>query len=574
MHIRTALPVIIIFLLLAIAGGLIVSMQTVMLPGLEGMEASYATENLERAVNAIEDDGRNLQIVVNDWASWDDTYQYIEDKNERYIKSNIVDSTFTINRLNFIIYFDTKGDIVFGEGFDYKEELEEIEIPSQLTDQLRSLDLVGNTGKIAESHNGLIALPESPLLIATAPILRSDDSGLPRGTLVMARYFDHDEINRISDIVSIPISLYPVGSGMIYRDLAMENIPDYSGPIVAVSNDGGTIAGITWIKDIGGQPGYAIRVDMDREAYSLGLESMFLFLFVVALVGVISTILVIVVVRNKFIKRLESFESQIEEIGQTQDIDREVKLGGNDELTSLSHIFNRMLESLKEHISEQKQAEEQARIATDKLHLLTTITRHDILNQIMVIQSHTDLLLETRKEDPQMLEHVKKIDQAVENINEFIGFTRDYEKMGAKTPTWHHVQTLLEDVIKKFDPGDMKIEIDVGALEIFADPLFERVFYNIIDNSLRHGGDVGRITVSSHQKGNHLVLVFEDDGVGVSPELKDRLFEKGVGKNTGLGLFLSREILGITGITIAETGTPGMGARIEMDVPPGSYRYT
>jgi signal transduction histidine kinase len=71
-----------------------------------------------------------------------------------------------------------------------------------------------------------------------------------------------------------------------------------------------------------------------------------------------------------------------------------------------------------------------------------------------------------------------------------------------------------------------------------------------------------------------LVLICEDDGVGVVADEKERIFERDFGKNTGLGLFLSREILSITGISIVETGEPGTGARFEITVPKGMYRFT
>jgi signal transduction histidine kinase len=69
------------------------------------------------------------------------------------------------------------------------------------------------------------------------------------------------------------------------------------------------------------------------------------------------------------------------------------------------------------------------------------------------------------------------------------------------------------------------------------------------------------------------VVRWEDDGVGVPDAEKKRIFERGFGKNTGLGLFLAREILDLTGISIRETGTFGSGARFEMIVPFGSFRY-
>jgi sensor domain CHASE-containing protein/nitrogen-specific signal transduction histidine kinase len=572
LQIRTALPIIIIFLLLAIAGGLIVSMQLVMLPGLEGMEADYAKTNLERGLNAIDNDAENLQILVKDWASWDDSYRFIQDKNERYLESNFVDDTFINSRINFVIYFDRKGDIVFARGFDYKEDLEEIAVPSQLVDQLRDLEIVGSPDTILETHNGLITLPEVPLLVATAPILKSDESGPPRGTLVMARYFDRDEVISISEQVSTSISLYRLGNEMAYQGLVpLDTLPDSDRPIVAITEDATTISAIAVINDIAGTPAYTVRADMDREAYRIALESMFSFLFVVAFIGLISSILVIVVVRNRFIVRLESLKSQIEEIGKKQDFSGEVRIEGDDELASLSVIFNRVLRALEEHISEQKLAEKQARTASEKLHLLTSITRHDILNQITVIRGHTDMLFD-RKEDSDLLEHVKEIDKAVENIDTLINFTRDYEKMGISNPEWQDVESLIQVAIDNIQTEKLEIDVSVGNLRIFADPLLERVFYNLIDNTIRHGRNATRISVTSHKRDDRMILVFEDNGCGVPDRLKNRLFEKGVGENTGLGLFLSREILNITGISIYETGIPGKGARFEIDIPFGCYR--
>ena len=82
------------------------------------------------------------------------------------------------------------------------------------------------------------------------------------------------------------------------------------------------------------------------------------------------------------------------------------------------------------------------------------------------------------------------------------------------------------------------------------------------------------IRVSSQESDASLTIICEDDGVGISAEDKKKLFTRGFGKNTGLGLFLSREILAITGITITEAGTPGKGARFEITVPKGAYRFT
>ena len=103
--------------------------------------------------------------------------------------------------------------------------------------------------------------------------------------------------------------------------------------------------------------------------------------------------------------------------------------------------------------------------------------------------------------------------------------------------------------------------------------MLERVFYNLLDNAIRYGGkQLTAVTVTSYFDGTALVVAVEDDGVGIPAEDQERLFEQGFGKHTGLGLFLSREILMLTDIAIDQTNPPGKGARFEIRIPPGKFR--
>jgi signal transduction histidine kinase len=123
-------------------------------------------------------------------------------------------------------------------------------------------------------------------------------------------------------------------------------------------------------------------------------------------------------------------------------------------------------------------------------------------------------------------------------------------------------------------PGEIEMSVSIEGLEIFADPLLEKVFENLIDNSRRHGERVRHISFSSLQSGEgDIAIVYEDDGVGVRETDKEQIFKKGFGKNTGLGLFLSREILSITGLIMKESGVYGKGVRFEILVPKGKFRF-
>jgi len=224
-------------------------------------------------------------------------------------------------------------------------------------------------------------------------------------------------------------------------------------------------------------------------------------------------------------------------------------------------------------ISEQKRSEEALAQVNRKLNLLSSITRHDIVNQLLVLKGYL-ALLRKKTEEPQLIEYIDRTNKATVNIEHQILFTRDYQDMGVNAPAWQNVKTTILDAWAALPMGSVIVEVDRPDLEILADPLFSKVFYNLIDNSLRYAGEgLQKIRVESKRSDDGLVITYTDDGVGVPDADKKHLFERGFGKNTGFGLFLSREILSITGITIEETGTFGKGAEFTLRVPRGMYRF-
>ena len=223
-------------------------------------------------------------------------------------------------------------------------------------------------------------------------------------------------------------------------------------------------------------------------------------------------------------------------------------------------------------ISERKQAEIWLAEANKKIGLLTSITRHDLTNKLVAVHSYLELIRDLSTDSLQK-EYLDRQEMALNAMNEQIAFTREYEQLGTEIPAWQEVDAVVSRARTHVDLGNVSLKSSNGSLEIFADPMLEKVFYNLFDNAVKYGGKkMSSITVTSRQSGEDLILVVEDDGDGVSEEDKRRLFERGFGKNTGLGLFLSREILVITGIAIQETGEPAKGARFEIRVPKGKFR--
>lgn len=222
-------------------------------------------------------------------------------------------------------------------------------------------------------------------------------------------------------------------------------------------------------------------------------------------------------------------------------------------------------------VMEREQMSEALRLANRKMCLLSDITRHDITNKLSIMSGYleltgsTDNILNIR-------EYIRKIQDAAATIRLQLDFARDYQILGSAAPLWQDVTALLTLARSGHDFGATEFILPAQDLEVFADSLLEKVFYNLVDNALRYGKTLHRILVLYERVPEGLKIIIEDDGIGISPDHKEKIFERGFGNNTGFGLFLTREILSITGITIRETGEYRKGARFEILIPPGAFR--
>ena len=224
--------------------------------------------------------------------------------------------------------------------------------------------------------------------------------------------------------------------------------------------------------------------------------------------------------------------------------------------------------SLHTKIKELVKTEKAMTLANKKLNLLNSITRHDILNQLTVIYGYLEIIGDSLEEGA-VKDELKAIEIAGKRINDLISFTRLFQDIGTRPPIWQDLNECFDRATLGRVPDSISCSSKVEGINLFADPLLEKVFYNLVDNSLRHGGGLTQIRLFHRSSNDELILIYEDNGVGVDIDQKEKIFKRGYGKNTGLGLFLIREILDISGMSIIETGELGKGARFEIHIPIG-----
>ncbi len=222
-------------------------------------------------------------------------------------------------------------------------------------------------------------------------------------------------------------------------------------------------------------------------------------------------------------------------------------------------------------ITDHRLAEESLIRVYQKMGLMTSLVRHDILNQLTILRGYL-MIAREMSVVPEMQEALETVDAAAEKIQYQTLFTREYQMIGSSSPCWQVLPAVIRKADASLKPHRLVVAVEVDEIECYADPLLERIFYNLIENTLRHAPDATTVRISSRIAPRALEIVYEDDGPGMPEALKETIFLQGYGQNTGLGLFLVREILSITGISLTEEGVEGEGARFVIRVPHGSHR--
>jgi PAS domain S-box-containing protein len=223
-------------------------------------------------------------------------------------------------------------------------------------------------------------------------------------------------------------------------------------------------------------------------------------------------------------------------------------------------------------VTERKRSEEALKRANNQVALLTSVTRHDILNKLTALRGYIRYMRKLTVDDS-LAEIIQKEEDLAVLIANLINFTRDFKNVGITPPEWIEVADTITTLRKSMAMGPVSLHVNTDHLQIYADPQMRRVFSNLIDNSLRHGGPVTEIRITSIEREDHRVIMYEDNGAGIPDDEKELIFEREYRRNTGFGLFLAREILAITMMTITETGKPGHGVRFEITIPQRAYRF-
>jgi len=224
-----------------------------------------------------------------------------------------------------------------------------------------------------------------------------------------------------------------------------------------------------------------------------------------------------------------------------------------------------VIRGIRVDVSELKAAEQKLEALNEKLRVVGKLTRHDVRNKLTVVLDSAYLAKEYAAAVPDAVARIERIESTVDKIVKILDFSSTYEKVGMEGLTCTDSGKFFDEAVSLHPTmHGINVANECGGVLVMADSLLRQVFYNLIDNSLKYGKTLTQIRLHCKPAGGFKRLIYEDDGVGISPSDKANLFEEGYGKGTGFGLYLIRKICTSYGWTITEEGEPGKGVRFVM----------
>jgi diguanylate cyclase (GGDEF)-like protein/PAS domain S-box-containing protein len=329
--------------------------------GFARLEEQSLRRDVQRLLNALSYDSSELDRAASDWAHWDDTYRFIQDTNPEYQRSNLVDTTFTHLHLNLLLLIDANGRQVYTGGFDLETE-QPAPVPASLQTYLSPNGTLLHHPTEDSRIRGIVLLPEGPLLVASRPILTSMGEGPARGTLIMGRYLDARETDKLAQLAQLSVSAYPVTRAAMPSDVQeARSLLSQQTPVLIRPLGPESIAAYALVEDIQGRPALIMRVDNPRHVYRQGLVSVYHFMAWLLFTGLIFGGAILWFSERLVLSRLAHLAKDVSQIGARGDIAGRVRLPGQDELSRLAGIINAMLKALEEAQHELRASEERYR---------------------------------------------------------------------------------------------------------------------------------------------------------------------------------------------------------------------
>ena len=579
MKLRSNLVIVFAVTYLCLLGVLYISTTTVLLEGYQEIETADIHHLVDMGLSALDHRVSDLDLINLGFAAKDDMYSFMQDQDVEHIETILLDAAFLGAKINLMLFVNNDNEILYGKAFDLTEE-KEAPIPDGIYEHIYLNQLLTDHQGPDSKVQGILQIPEGLLLITSQPITASQEEAPIKGTLVIGRYLDSSEIEKVREYAGLSLEIVDISEAEEKIDFqsALREISD-DNQIAIIRLHKNLIAGYSTINDIYGDPILVLKVDTSRAIFSLGQTSVWFFLISFLIMGVGIGALAMLATDRVIISRLTKLEDEVSSIDPNTLELGQVEASGDDEISMLATSINGMLDAIRRYRSLLKENERMAAIGET-----AAMVGHDLRNPLQVIVGSIELIKkglnkrgdsEGDSSDGREIEKwVDKIDAQTDYMNKIVSDLQDYSRNIKPTREEADLEALMGDVVSSVDihgDVDVSIVLDEGLPDISVDEtLMKRLFTNLILNAVQAMPDGGSLSIRGSLQGDDVVISVEDTGVGIREENLDEIFKPlftSKAKGTGFGLPVCKRIVDAHGGTISVESEEGVGSTFTVKLP-------
>jgi len=594
----------------------------IILGGFIRLEETNIHTNLSRAIKTLEQDLAALESTGGDWAAWNETREFIKDRNKKYAENNLNFSTLKNINMDFILFFNNSGEIFHSFGINPGEEAETTPVSEELIRLIRDERSLWTHRDAKDAKTGMVLLSEKTAMITSWPISNNEMEGPVFGTLVMGRYFEDDELSSLDERTQLDVTLQRADKNQAEGSFKKVLTALSQGDKIAICRDpSGTIAGYSFFQDITGKDFLIVGVTRPRDIYNQGQSTTGYFRWMQFLLAIFVLAALFFTLQYLVLKPVLRLKDYVFSVGRSGDLSMRLSLTRRDEIGALAVEFDRMLEQLsdaRDRLMEQSYYSGVGEMASGILH--------NIRNLLTPMVGQTANIRDMIKEIP-----VNNMEQAIAGLNSE-GLEKEREKslrkylclaisnlskvnkdMDKGLMVISEQTAYIEEVLsrqdkfsrfkKALEPLNMNMIVEEGikmmptrlrdAVDIEVGPGFtglpqvsaERVVLiqvvtNLLNNAsesiLRKGAKKGNIWINGISEtaggGRKVHVSIRDNGEGIDTEDQKKIFNRGYStkapKSSGIGLhWCSNALSAMKAEIYVESDGPGHGSVFHIVIP-------